>query len=45
MAQSACGGPKVSYNRARFEDMLNQFLMPAPLITEKYPSKQLKLFV
>jgi group II intron reverse transcriptase/maturase len=36
---------RLSYNWAGFEDLLNQFLMPAPKITEKYPSKQLKLFV
>jgi len=36
---------RLSYNRAGFEDLLNQFLIPAPKITEKYPSKQLKLFV
>ncbi len=36
---------RLSYNWAGFEDLLNQFLIPAPKITEKYPSKQLKLFV
>ena len=33
-----------SYNWAGLKDLLNQFLIPAPKITEKYPSKQLKLF-
>ena len=36
---------RLSYNWAGFKDLLNQFLIPAPKITEKYPSKQLKLFV
>ena len=36
---------RLSYNWAGFEDLLNQFLIPAPKITEKYPSKQLRLFV
>ena len=38
---------RLSYNWAGFEDLLNQFLIPAPKVTEKYPSKQkqLKLFV
>jgi len=36
---------RLSYNWAGFEDLLKQFLIPAPKITEKYPSKQLKLFV
>jgi group II intron reverse transcriptase/maturase len=36
---------KLSYNWAGFNDLLKQFLIPAPRITEKYPSKQLKLFV
>jgi hypothetical protein len=36
---------ELSYNWAGFEDLLNQFLIPAPKITEKYPSKQLKLVV
>lgn len=36
---------RLSYNWAGFEDLLEQFLIPAPKITEKYPSKQLKLFV
>ena len=36
---------RLSYNWAGFGDLLNQFLIPAPKITEKYPSKQLKLFV
>jgi len=36
---------RLSYNWTGFKDLLNQFLIPAPKITEKYPSKQLKLFV
>ena len=38
---------RLSYNWAGFKDLLNQFLIPTPKITEKYPSKhkQLKLFV
>ena len=28
---------RLSYNWAGFEDLLNQFLIPAPKITEKYP--------
>ena len=36
---------RLSYNWAGFQDLLKQFLIPAPKITEKYPSKQLKLFV
>jgi len=36
---------RLSYNWAGFKDLLNQFMIPAPRITEKYPSKQLKLFV
>lgn len=36
---------RLSYNWAGFQDLLKQFLIPAPMITEKYPSKQLKLFV
>ena len=36
---------RLSYNWAGFQDLLRQFLIPAPKITEKYPSKQLKLFV
>ena len=36
---------KLSYNWVGFKDLLKQFLIPAPKITEKYPSKQLKLFV
>ena len=36
---------RLSYNWAGFKDLLKQFLIPAPKITEKYPSKQLKLFV
>jgi len=35
---------RLSYNWAGFKDLLTQFAMPAPKITEKYPSKQLKLF-
>ena len=34
-----------SYNWAGFKDLLKQFLISAPKITEKYPSKQLRLFV
>ncbi len=29
---------RLSYNWAGFEDLLNQFLIPTPKITEKYPS-------
>ena len=36
---------RLSYTWAGFKDLLKQFLIPAPKITEKYPSKQLKLFV
>jgi RNA-directed DNA polymerase len=36
---------RLSYNWAGFKDLLKQFLIPAPRITEKYPSNQLKLFV
>ena len=36
---------KLSYNWVGFKDLLKQFLIPAPKITEKYPSKQLKFFV
>ena len=36
---------RLSYNWAGLKDLLKQFLIPAPRITEKYPSKQLKLFV
>jgi len=36
---------RLSYNWAGFKDLLNQFMVPAPRITEKYPSKQLRLFV
>ena len=36
---------RLSYNWAGFGDLVNQFLIPAPKITERYPSKQLKLFV
>ena len=36
---------RLSYNWAGFQDLLKQFLIPVPKITEKYPSKQLKLFV
>lgn len=36
---------RLSYNWAGFKDLLKQFLIPTPKITEKYPSKQLKLFV
>ena len=35
---------RLSYNWAGFKDLLTQFAIPAPKITEKYPSKQLKLF-
>lgn len=35
---------RLSYNWTGFQDLLKQFLIPAPKITEKYPSKQLKLF-
>ncbi len=38
-------GQRLSYNWAGFKDLLKQFLIPAPKITENYPSKQLKLFV
>jgi RNA-directed DNA polymerase len=33
-----------SYNWAGFQEMLRQFAIPAPRITERYPSKQLELF-
>ena len=36
---------RLSYNWAGFKDLLKQFLIPVPKITEKYPSKQLKIFV
>jgi RNA-directed DNA polymerase len=36
---------RLSYNWAGFKDLLKQFKIPAPRITEKYPSNQLKLFV
>jgi RNA-directed DNA polymerase len=36
---------RLSYNWSGFQNLLKQFLIPAPRITEKYPSKQLKLFV
>ncbi len=36
---------RLSYNWVGFKDLLKQFMIPAPKITEKYPSKQLKLFV
>jgi hypothetical protein len=36
---------RLSYNWAGFQDLMRQFMIPAPKITEKYPSKQLKLFV
>ena len=36
---------RLSYNWAGFQELLRQFLIPAPKITEKYPSKQMKLFV
>jgi group II intron reverse transcriptase/maturase len=36
---------RLSYKWAGFKDLLKQFLIPAPRITEKYPSTQLKLFV
>ena len=36
---------RLSYNWTGFKDLLQQFMIPAPRITEKYPSKQLKLFV
>jgi len=36
---------RLSYNWAGFKYLLTQFVIPAPKITEKYPSKQLKLFV
>jgi group II intron reverse transcriptase/maturase len=36
---------RLSYNWAGFEDLLNQFLIPVPKITEKYQSKQRKIFV
>jgi len=36
---------RLSYNWAGFKDLLTQFAIPAPKIIEKYPSKQLKLFV
>ena len=36
---------RLSYNWAGFQELLRQFLIPAPKITEKYPTKQMKLFV
>jgi len=36
---------RLSYNWSGFRDLLKQFLIPAPRLTEKYPSRQLKLFV
>jgi len=36
---------RLSYNWAGFKDLLKQFSIPAPKITETYPTKQLKLFV
>ena len=36
---------RLSYNWTGFKDLLKQFSIPAPKITEKYPSNQLKLFV
>jgi len=35
---------RLSYNWTGYKDLLKQFSIPAPKITEKYPSKQLKLF-
>ena len=35
---------RLSYNWAGFKDLLTQFAIPAPKITEKNPSKQLKVF-
>jgi len=36
---------RLSYNWTGFKDLLKQFLIPAPKITEKYPYKQLKFCV
>jgi RNA-directed DNA polymerase len=36
---------RLSYNWAGFQDLLKQLRIPSPRITEKYPSRQLKLFV
>jgi RNA-directed DNA polymerase len=36
---------RLSYNWTGFKELLKQFSIPVPKITEKYPSKQLKLFV
>ena len=36
---------RLSYNWTGFKEFLKQFSIPVPKITEKYPSKQLKLFV
>ncbi|MCP4262625.1 MAG: hypothetical protein GY774_34745 [Planctomycetes bacterium] len=36
---------KLSYNRNGFNDLLKQFSIPAPGITEKYTQKQSELFV
>jgi RNA-directed DNA polymerase len=36
---------RLSYNWSGFQELLKQFFIPAPKITEKYPDKQLKLFV
>jgi RNA-directed DNA polymerase len=35
---------RLSYNWAGFKALLTQFVIPASKITEKYPSRQLKLF-
>jgi group II intron reverse transcriptase/maturase len=36
---------KLSYNWAGYKELLKQFSIPSPRITEKYPSRQMKLFV
>lgn len=36
---------RLSYNWAGFKNLMKQFAIPAPMVTEKYPSKQLELFV
>jgi len=36
---------KLSYKWAGYKELLKQFSIPSPRITEKYPSRQMKLFV
>jgi len=40
-----CYYQRLGYYWTGFKDLLKQFLIPAPKITEKYPSNHLELFV